>query len=69
MQDANITQTLNSRDSLKEVSIKNGQTLPVFGNTLTKVPQYKDIDLKNIRFALPNLNIDQMKILALESKL
>ena len=33
------------------------------------MPQKKEIELKNIRMILPNLNHDQMKMLAIESKL
>ena len=63
------TQLFDSGDSAFEMTTLNGQTLPVFGNSLAKMPQHRDIELKNIRLVLPNLTNDQMKMLAIEKKL
>lgn len=63
------TQIFNSKEKGLEVSIANGQRLKVFGDNLARMPQYKEINLNNIRKILPNLNQDQMRILAIEHKL
>lgn len=63
------TRIYKSKERGLEASIANGQRLPVFGDSLARMPQYKDIDTQNIRTILPNLNVDQMRILAIEGKL
>lgn len=63
------TEIFKTKEQGLEVSIANGQRLKVFGDDLARMPQYGDIDLQNIRKILPNLNQDQMRILAIEHKL
>ena len=63
------TQIFDSKEHGLEVSIANGQRLKVFGDNLARMPQHRDIELRNIRQILPNLNHDQMRILAIENKL
>jgi len=52
-----------------QVSLSNGQRLQVFGDTLARMPQHKELDINNIKNILPSLNQDQIRLLGFESRL
>ena len=52
-----------------KINLKNDMELPVFGDSLSRMPQKKDIQLEQMRDILPTLNKDQIRMLNYENKL
>ena len=51
------------------VTLRTGMRLPVFGNSLARMPQKKDIDLQQMRTILPSLDKDQIRLFKNEYRL